>query len=327
MRGKNAMRAIVIDELGGPEVLRLQEHPTRVCGPGQIRVDIAIAGVNFMDTGARQGSPARRGVPFTPGVEAAGRISEIGQGVTEFAVGDRVAWVYAYGSYAEQIVLPAASAVPIPDAISDEVAASVMMQGMTAHHVVTEAYPVQAGDIAVVHSAAGGVGRLISQLVKLRGGTVIGLVSRAEKVEVARAAGADHVVVSSGDGFIDEVLRLTDSVGVHVVYDGGGAPTFHASMKVLRRHGTLLYYGPLIGDVPVVRMSDLPNSIKVCYPVFRDHTPTREALLAHSAELFALLETGELTVHIGRRYPLADAAQAHIDIESRATTGKLLLVP
>jgi NADPH2:quinone reductase len=321
------MRAIVVTELGGPEVLQLREHPVPVPGPGEILVDVGAAGVNFMDTGARRFGPAGREVPFVPGVEGAGTVRLLGPGVTEFAVGDRVAWVYAYGTYAEQITVPAAMAVPVPDAISDEAAASVMLQGLTAHHFVTEAYPVQADDVALVHAAAGGLGRLVTQLIRLRGGTVIGLVSRADKAQAARSAGAGQVLVSAGDQFLGEVLGLTGGDGVHVVFDGGGQTTFRASMQVLRRHGTLLYYGAFIGEVPVVNMRELPNSIKVCYPVFRDHIPTRAALLGHSAELFGLICDGRLEVSIGGRYPLEQAGQAHADLESRATTGKLLLLP
>jgi NADPH2:quinone reductase len=320
------MKAIVVGELGGPEVLRLRDVADPAPGPGEILVRISAAGVNFMDTGTRRFGPPGVAVPFIPGVEAVGTVSAVGAGASGFAPGDRVAWVYAYGSYAEQIAVPAASAVPVPAAIPDEIAASVMMQGLTAHHVATEAYAVQPGDVALVHSAAGGLGRLLTQLVKLRGGTVIGLVSRPDKVETARSAGAGHVVVSSGGQFTDEVLELSGG-GVHVVFDGGGETTFRASMAVLRRHGTLLYYGPLIGQVPVLSLRELPSSIKICYPTFFDHIPTRDALLTHSAELFSLVDDGQLHVNIARRYPLADAAQAHRDLESRTTAGKLLLLP
>jgi NADPH2:quinone reductase len=322
------VKAIVVEELGGPEVLQLRERPSPVPGPGQILVDIGAAGVNFMDTGARRPrSAASRAVPFVPGVEAAGRVSGLGPGVTDFAVGDRIAWVYAYGSYAEQIALPAADAVPVPAFISDEVAAATMMQGLSAHHFATEAAPVQPGQTVLVHAAAGGLGRILVQLIKMRGGRVIGLVSREAKVEVARAAGADEVLVSTGDQFTEPVLQLTSGQGVDTVFDGGGETTFWASTRVTRRHGTVLYYGAVIGKAPVVNVRQLPNSIKICYPTFRDHIPTREALLAHSAELFALIRDGRLTIEIGGRYPLAEAARAHRDLESRATTGKLLLLP
>ncbi|HEY0449250.1 quinone oxidoreductase, partial [Actinophytocola sp.] len=272
------MQAIVMEQLGGPEELRIAERPTPLPGPGEIRVDLGAAGVNFMDTGTRRLGPAVGQVPFVPGVEGAGRVSALGAGVTEFAVGDRVAWVFVYGSYAEQVVMPAASAVPVPDGISDEVAASVMMQGITAHHFATEAAPVEAGQVTLVHAAAGGLGQKLTQLIKARGATVIGLTSTAAKADRARQVGADHVVVSTGDAFVAPVMELTGGEGVHTVFDGGGETTFRASMRTLRRHGTLLYYGAVIGSVPIVNMRELPNSIKVCYPVFRDHIPTRESL-------------------------------------------------
>jgi NADPH2:quinone reductase len=322
------VQAIVVEELGGPEVLRLSEQPAPVPGPGQILVDISAAGVNFMDTGARRpGSAATRPVPFVPGVEAAGSVRELGAGVTDFAVGDRVTWVYAYGTYAEQIALPATAAVPIPAGVSDEVAAAVMMQGLSAQHFATEAAPVQPGQTVLVHAAAGGLGQILVQLVKMRGGRVIGLVSREDKVKAARGAGADEVLVSAGDRFVEPVLDLTSGQGVDTVFDGGGETTFWASTRVTRRHGTVLYYGAVIGQPPVVNLRQLPNSIKVCYPTFVDHVPTREALLARSAELLTLVRDGRLTIEIGGRYPLAQAAQAHRDLESRATTGKLLLLP
>jgi NADPH:quinone reductase-like Zn-dependent oxidoreductase len=322
------VKAIVVEELGGPEVLRLRERPAPVPQPGQILVDISVAGVNFMDTGARRaGTGASREVPFVPGVEAAGRVSALGAGVTDFAIGDRVTWVYAYGTYAEQIAVPAAAAVPVPDFISDEVAAAAMMQGLSAQHFAAEAAPVQPGQTVLVHAAAGGLGQILVQLIKQRGGRVIGLVSRPAKVAAARAAGADEVLVSAGDQFTEPVLELTGGQGVDTVFDGGGESTFWASTRVTRRHGTVLYYGAVIGAAPVVNLRQLPNSIKVCYPTFFDHIPTREALLARSAELFGLIGDGRLSIEIGGRYPLADAARAHQDLESRATIGKLLLLP
>jgi NADPH:quinone reductase-like Zn-dependent oxidoreductase len=322
------VKAIVVSELGDPEVLRLREQPAPVPGPGQILVDISAAGVNFMDTGARRpGSAATRPVPFVPGVEAAGSVRELGAGVSDFAVGDRVTWVYAYGTYAEQIALPASAAVPVPAGVSDEIAAAVMMQGLSAQHFATEAAPVQPGQTVLVHAAAGGLGQILVQLIKMRGGRVIGLVSREDKVKAARGAGADEVLVSAGDRFVQPVLDLTSGQGVDTVFDGGGETTFWASTRVTRRHGTVLYYGAVIGQPPVVNLRQLPNSIKMCYPTFFDHVPTREALLARSAELLALVRDGRLTIEIGGRYPLAEAARAHRDLESRATTGKLLLLP
>jgi len=321
------MKAIRIEKPGGPEQLRVADLPEPEPGPGEIRVDIAAAGVNFMDTGTRRFGPPDGGLPVVPGVEGAGRVSALGAGVPEFAVGDRVAWVYAYGSYAERIVLPAAHAVPVPDGITDDVAASVMMQGLTAHHFVTESAPVEPGQVTLVHAAAGGVGRNLTQLIRARGGTVIGLVSGEAKADVAREAGADHVLVSTGDAFVPPVMELTGGDGVHTVFDGAGAATFRASLSVVRRNGTMLYYGPLIGEVPTINLWDLPNSIRLGYPRFFDHIPDRDALLRHSADLFAMVEDGRLRPGDPRRYPLEDAERAHRDLESRATTGKLILRP
>ncbi|MFL1905956.1 quinone oxidoreductase family protein [Streptomyces tauricus] len=318
------MKAIVVREAGGPEVLELRERPAPRPGPGEVLVDVRAAGVNFFDTAIR-----RQAVAEVPGAEGVGVVAETGKGVHAFAPGDRVAWltINSHGSYAEQIVLPASGAVPVPDAVDDETAAAVLMQGLTAHHFATVSHPVRAGEIALVHAAAGGVGMMLTQIVKARGGTVIGLVSRPEKARHATGAGADHVLVSSGDAFVEPVRKLTGGEGVHVVFDGAGATTFAASLKVLRTHGTMVFYGPLIGEVPTIAMNDIPRSTRLTYGVTEDHIRTPEELAARTAELFALVERGELVVRIGGRYPLADAARAHADIESRTTTGKLLLVP
>ncbi|MFI0780067.1 quinone oxidoreductase family protein [Streptomyces sp. NPDC021212] len=263
-----------------------------------------------------------------PGVEGAGVVAETGEGVHGVAPGDCVAWLTnGHGSYAELIVLPASGVVPVPDAVDDETAAAVFVQGLSAHHFATVSHPVRPGDVALVHAAAGGVGMMLTQIIKARGGTVIGLVSRPEKVGYAADAGADHVLVSSGDAFVEPVRELTGGEGAHVVFDGAGATTFAASLQVLRTHGTLVFYGPLIGDVPTIAMNDIPRSTRLTYPVTEDHIRTPEELAARTAELFALVERGELVVRIGGRYPLAEAARAHADIESRTSTGKLLLFP
>ncbi|MGW4075448.1 quinone oxidoreductase family protein [Streptomyces asiaticus] len=318
------MKAIVIDEAGGPEVLRLRERPAPRPGPGEVLVDVRVAGVNFFDTAIRRQARAE-----VPGAEGAGVVAETGEGVHGFAPGDRVAWLVIdnLGSYAERIVLPASNVVPVPDAVDDETAAALLVQGLTAHHFATVSHPVRPGDIALVHAAAGGVGMMLTQIIKARGGTVIGLVSRPEKVKFAADAGADHVLVSSGDAFVEPVRELTGGEGVHVVFDGAGATTFAASLQVLRTHGTLVFYGPLIGDVPTIAMNEIPRSTRITYAVTEDHVRTPEELAARTAELFALAERGELVVRIGGRYPLAEAARAHADIESRTTTGKLLLLP
>ncbi|MBA6438760.1 quinone oxidoreductase family protein [Streptomyces sp. GMR22] len=318
------MKAIVINEAGGPEVLRLRERPAPRPGPGEVLVDVRVAGVNFFDTAIRRQARAE-----VPGAEGAGVVAETGEGVHGFAPGDRVAWLVIdnLGSYAERIVLPASNVVPVPDAVDDETAAALLVQGLTAHHFATVSHPVRPGDIALVHAAAGGVGMMLTQIIKARGGTVIGLVSRPEKVKFAADAGADHVLVSSGDAFVEPVRELTGGEGVHVVFDGAGATTFAASLQVLRTHGTLVFYGPLIGDVPTIAMNEIPRSTRITYAVTEDHVRTPEELAARTAELFALVERGELVVRIGGRYPLAEAARAHADIESRTTTGKLLLLP
>ncbi|MER5783092.1 quinone oxidoreductase [Streptomyces mobaraensis] len=320
------MHAIRIEQHGGPDVMRWTELPDPSPGPGEALVRLAAAGVNFMDVGARtQGGPGWA-APAVLGAEGAGRVTALGEGVRDLAVGDRVAWFYHPGSYAESLAVPAGSLVKVPDAVPDEAAAAVMMQGLTANHLSTETYPVGPGDTAVVHAAAGGVGRLLTQMVKARGGRVIGLVSRAEKAAVAEEAGADHVLVHSGAGFEDSVRELTGGRGADVVYDGGGAATFRSSQLALRPHGVHAYYGPFMG-VPTLRPTDLPNSIQLTYPVVHHHVPTREALLRRTGEVFDLLLDGRITPRVTGRYPLADAARAHADLESRRTTGKLLLLP
>lgn len=322
------MKAIVMNGAGGREVLAYVERPDPVAGPGEALVEIAYSGVNFMDIGVRQGSAwTEFPDPKILGVEGAGRVVSVGEGVEDVAVGQRVAWVYAPGSYAERITIPAASLVPIPDAIDDRVAASVMMQGLTASHFATDFYPVQPGDVAFVHAAAGGLGLLLTQIVKLRGGSVIGRVSSEDKVAAAKEAGVDHVIVDTGGRFAEEALRLTGGEGVHVVYDGSGPTTFQGSLDVLRRSGTFCWYGPVLGGPGPIDIMSLPKSVKIGYARFFDHIHTPELLRAHAAELFAWISEGRLQVRIGGEYRLADAARAHADMESRTTTGKLLLVP
>ena len=322
------MKAVVMNLAGNAELLEFLERPEPVAGPGEVLVEIAFAGVNFMDIGVRQGSIwEEMPNPKILGVEGAGRISALGSGVEGLAVGQRVAWVYAPGSYAERIAIPATSVVPVPDEIDDRTAAAVMMQGITASHFATDFYPVQSGDIAFVHAAAGGLGLLLTQIIKLRGGQVIGSVSSQAKVAAAKEAGADHLVVDAEGQFADEVLRLTHGEGVHVVYDGSGPRTFQGSLAVLRRSGTLCWYGPVLGGPGPIDIMTLPKSIKIGYAAFFDHIHTPELLRAHSAKLFDWIAAGKLKVRISGEYSLADAAIAHADMESRKTTGKLLLVP
>ncbi|QUS41980.1 quinone oxidoreductase [Tardiphaga alba] len=322
------MRAVVMNRPGGVEVLQYIQLPDPAPGPGQVRVELAAAGVNFMDVGVRRGMLWKdQSGPATLGVEGAGIVAALGSGVHDFKIGQRVAWVYAPGSYAESAVMPAASLVSIPDGIDDLTAAAVMMQGLTASHFTTDFYPIQIGDVALVHAAAGGLGLLITQIVKARGGKVIGRVSSTQKAAAARDAGADHVIVDKEGDFADEVLRLTDGRGVDVVYDGSGPSTFEGSLKALRRSGTFCWYGPVLGGPGPLDIMSLPKSIKLGYAVFLDHIPTVDALRTKSGRLFDWILKGHLRVRIGAKYSLQDAAKAHSDMESRASTGKLLLIP
>jgi NADPH2:quinone reductase len=322
------MKAVVMNGTGAREMLEHVERPDPVAGPGQALVDIAFAGVNFMDIGVRQGMAwTDTPNPKILGVEGVGRIVAVGDGVEGVSPGQRVAWVYAPGSYAQRIAIPAASLVPVPDAIDDRTAASVMMQGLTASHFATDFYPVQADDVAFVHAAAGGLGLLLTQIVKLRGGHVIGRVSSDEKVAASKEAGADHVIVDAEGRFAEEAFCLTNGEGVHVVYDGSGPKTFQGSLDVLRRSGVFCWYGPVLGGPGPLDIMSLPKSIKIGYATFMDHIHTPELLRARSAQQFDWITEGKLRVRIGGEYPLADAARAHADMESRKTTGKLLLVP
>jgi len=322
------MKAIVMTAAGGPEVLAGIEQPDPAPGPGEVLVDVAAAGVNFMDIGVRRGKAwSDQPLPRTLGVEGAGRVKAVGEGVRDLMPGQRVAWVYAPGSYAERIIAPANALVPVPDDIDDRTAAAVMMQGLTASHFATDFHAIQPGEVALVHAAAGGLGLLLTQLIKLRGGRVIGRVSNADKASAAREAGADHVIVDSAGDFAAQVLHLTDGEGVHVVYDGSGPTTFQGSLDALRRCGTFCWYGPVLGGPEALDIMQLPRSIKIGYAVFSDHIPTPELLRAHAARLFDWIGQGKLKVRIGGVYPLARAADAHADMESRRTTGKLLLVP
>jgi NADPH:quinone reductase len=320
------MKAVVMNETGDVDVLALTELPDPVPGPGQVLVQIAVAGINFMDIGVRRGMAWNElPNPKILGVEGAGRVLALGAGVEDFSIGQRVAWVYGPGSYALKIAIAASSLVPIPDGIDDKTAAAVMMQGLTASHFATDFYATQPGDIAFVHAAAGGLGLLLTQIIKLRGGRVIGRVSSADKVAAARAAGADHVIVDAEGKFVEEAKSLSGGEGVHVVFDGSGPSTFQGSMDVLRRSGTFCWYGPVLGGPGPLDIMNLPKSIKLGYAVFFDHIHTPELLRARSKQLFDWIAEGKLRVHIGGVYPLAEAARAHAEMASRSTVGKLLL--
>jgi NADPH2:quinone reductase len=317
------MRAIVVTEFGGSEVLRPTDYEDPRPGPGEIVIDVAAAGVNFRDVYERTGAYAKD-LPYVPGGEAAGRVSGVGEGVTSVAIGDVVVSAETHGGYAERVVVAAERAVPVGDAGAER-AAAVMLQGLTAHYLSHSTYPIKPGDIALVHAAAGGVGLLLTQMVKLRGGRVVATVSTAEKEKLARDAGADEVV--RYDDFAEEVRRLTG--GVHVVYDGVGKTTFDDSMSVLRPRGMLALYGAASGPVPPVDPQRLnaAGSLFLTRPTLGHYVATREELLWRTRDIFGWVAAGDLSVHIGGRYPLDEASRAHDDLESRRTTGKLLLVP
>ena len=321
------MKAIVLRKTGEPDELRLEDVPTPQPGPGEVLVDVTASGVNFMDVGTRVGFNTIAPLPMTPGVEGAGRVAALGPEVRGLSVGDRVAWFFVVGSYAERVIAPADALVRLPDGVDDEVAASIMMQGLTALNLTRGTYRVQPGDVALVHAAAGGVGLMLTQIIKIMGGRVIGRVSTESKAELARAAGADDVIVSADGDFSGKVLALTRGEGVHVVYDGSGADTFYGSLASLRYHGVLAYYGQTIKRLPPIDLLDLPRSVLVTYPVVHHLVRTHDALVARSNELFGWVKEGRLDAPVGGRYALADARRAHEDIQSRRTTGKLLLIP
>ena len=322
------MKAVVMNGIGGRDQLEYVNWPDPAPGAGEALVEVAFAGVNFMDIGVRRGTAwTDTPDPKVLGVEGVGRVVAVGAGVTGIAPGQRVAWVYAPGSYAQRVAIAADALVLVPDFIDDRTAAAIMMQGLTASHFATDFYPVQPGDIALVHAAAGGLGLLLTQIIKGRGGQVIGRVSSADKAAIAREAGANHVIIDTEGDFAAEVLRLTAGEGVHVVYDGSGPTTFQGSLDVLRRSGTFCWYGPVLGGPKSLDIMALPKSIKLGYAVFFDHIHTPELLRARAARLFDWIRDGRLKVRIGGEYPLAQAAAAHQALESRRSAGKLLLKP
>ena len=321
------MRAVLVPSSGAADVLQVTEVDRPSPGAGQVLVRVAVAGVNYMDVYQRSGAVSLP-TPFVAGVEGVGTVAEIGDGVDDLAIGRRVGWLRGgQGSYAEYVLVDSAMAVPIPDAVPDDVAAAVLMQGVTAHYLATDTYRVQPGDTVLVHSAAGGVGQLLTQVVTLRGGRVIGTVSTEQKAEVARAAGAEEVL--RYEEVPVRVRQLTDGNGVAVVYDGVGGATFDASLASLRPRGVLVVYGTSSGPTPPLEIPRLNSggSLYVTRPTVVHYTATREELRARTDELFGWVASGQLRVSIGGRYPLADAARAHQDLESRRTTGKLLLFP
>jgi NADPH2:quinone reductase len=322
------MRAVVVTSHGGPEVLAISDRPSPQPGAGEVVVDVAAAGVNFMDIYVREGRPPYgQEPPHAIGSEGAGQVTAVGDSVTDVAVGDTVAWVGVMGSYAEQVKVPANRAVPVPDGVDPVLAAAVMLQGITAHYLCHSTYPVAEGDVVVVHAAAGGVGLLLTQLVVRLGGVVVATTSGGEKADLARKAGAQHVV--DYDSFVDTALEVTDGEGAAVVYDGVGAATFDDSLRALRRRGTMVLYGGASGPVPPFEVQRLltGGSLYLTRPTMGDYIVTREELLSRTDDLFRWMAAGELDVRIGHTYPLAAAAKAQDDLAGRRTTGKLVLKP
>ena len=322
------MKAIHVKEPGGPEAMQLVDVPTPAPGPRQALVRIAASGVNFIDVYFRAGL-YKADLPMTPGSEAAGTVEAVGSDVTLVAPGDRVAYAMHRGSYAEYAVVPEAQLVQIPETVSLPSAAAAMLQGMTAHYLTHSTFPLSVGQTCLVHAAAGGAGRLIAQMAKARGARVLGTVSSPEKAAVAAAAGVDHTINYTETDFDVEVKRITGGDGVDVVYDSVGRTTFEKSLSCLRPRGMLVLFGQSSGSVPPLdpQVLSTRGSLFLTRPSLAHYLLTRDELLWRAGDVFAALARGGLDLRVERTYPLGDAAAAHRDLESRRTTGKLLLVP
>jgi len=322
------MKAIVVEQHGGPEQLTLKDAPVPQPGRGEVLVKIAAIGVNYIDTYHRTGLyPAEP--PFTPGMEAAGTIETVGPDVEGFALGDRVAYGMSRGSYAEFAVVPAWQVVKLPDAVDFRTAAAAMLQGMTAHYLTHSTFPLASGHTCLVHAAAGGTGLLIVQMAKLRGARVIGTAGTLEKARLARETGADEVIVYTEQDFVAEVKRITDGRGVDVVYDSVGAATWEGSLNSLRPRGMMVTFGNASGPVPEFKplLLSQKGSLFLTRPTLFHYCANREELLSRAEAVLGWIASGDLKIRINKVYPLSEAAQAHRDLEGRKTTGKLLLEP
>src|ERR1017187_3592477 len=320
------MKAIQVNIPGGPESLQLVDIPTPRPGPGQALVRIAASGVNFIDIYFRTGL-YKADLPVAIGSEAAGTVEEVGEGVTEVAPGDRVAYAMARGSYAEYAVVPSVQLVRIPAHVDFHSAAAAMLQGMTAHYLTHSTFALKSGDTCLVHAAAGGAGGLIVQMGKMLGARAFGTVSTEAKAEIARSHGADEIILYTEQDFEAEVKRLTAARGVDVVYDSVGKTTFDKSLNCLRPRGLMALFGQSSGPVPPFDPAILNarGSLFLTRPSLGHYLATREELLWRAGDVLGWLDSGKLKLRIHRTYPLADAAQAHRDLESRKTAGKLLL--
>ena len=322
------MRAIQFSATGGPEVLQLTDIPDPEPGPGQAVVEVRAAGLNFIDTYQRSGL-YEVPLPFTLGLEGAGTVAAVGDGVDAVSVGDRVGWTGSPGAYAERALVAADRLVPVPADIDDDTAAGILLQGMTAHYLARDTYHLNPGDKCLIHAGAGGVGLLLTQIAKSMGAEVFTTVGRAEKAELSRAAGSDHVINYNEENFAAKVTEAGGPNSLAVVYDGVGASVFDASLGLLRKRGMMATYGNASGPVPPVSPLALSagGSLFLTRPTLFDYIVTREELLARAADLFSWLGSGSLNLRISQRIPLADAAEAHRLLEARLTTGKLLLKP
>lgn len=323
------MRAIRVHSVGGPEVLKLEEVPDPQPAEGQAVVRVEAAGVNYVDVYFRTGLYKMPALPFIPGQEAAGTVAAVGPGVTEVATGDRVAYTGVHGTYAELAVAPAARLVKIPAGLNTHQAAAAMLQGITAHYLAVSTYPLKPGDVCIVHAAAGGVGQLLCQIAKLRGARVFGTVSTEEKARIARAAGADEVILYSQQDFSVEARRLNGGKGVAVIYDGVGRATFDKGLDTLAPRGLMALFGQASGPVPPFDPSILnqKGSLYLTRPSMGHYIADRDELMWRAGEVLGWIAEGKLRLSIDREVPLADAAEAHRALEGRETTGKVLLIP
>jgi NADPH2:quinone reductase len=322
-------KAIVVHELGGPEVLRWEEVPDAAPGPGQARVRHTAIGVNFVDVYFRNGTYKAPAVPFVPGHEAAGVVEAIGPDVTEVAVGDRVAYSFVQGSYAETRNVPAARLVPLPDDIDDRTAAAIMLKGMSAQYLLLRAGRVKRGDTILFHAAAGGVGLLACQWAKHLGVSVIGTVSTPEKARLAFEHGCEHVINYVKESFVHRVHEITHGEGVAVAFDSVGKITFRATLDCIRARGLMVSFGQSSGLVPPldITLLSIKGSLYLTRPTLASYIGTRPELLETANDLFDVVRSGAVKIKISRVLPLAEVADAHRDLEARNSTGSMILVP
>ena len=321
-------RGISIGATGGPEVLDYTELPEPVADSAHVVVEIAAAGVNFIDTYHRIGLYPMD-LPFTPGLEGAGTISHVGAEVEGFAVGDRVAWSSSIGSYARRKTAAPDSLVHVPDSVDMETAAAVLLQGLTAHYLAIDTFPLESGHRALIHAGAGGVGLLLTQIAKLKGAEVFTTVGSEEKAELSREAGADHVILYRDEDFAEAIIEIAGHRPIDVVYDGVGKSTFEKGISLLRPRGMMVTFGNASGPVePVAPLELMRNgSLFLTRPTLFDYVAGPSELRSRAADVFAWIESGDLDVRIGDAYPMSEAAAAHTALESRQTTGKVLLIP